>query len=277
MNAILLIVFFYIGLIISKYLFLIVIRQSDNRYYIKNNRQLSYFLILPYLLFKKIIKKIDNKESKFDWYCILAELLGGFSFSLLCLSVYRIFSDANFGVPELLLFLIITLFFYTTLLYLSLYDIVTFSIPEGFVRSILFLIIVINLVVGFIRFGALRVAGSQILENIHLGYLDNLAAGLIAGFIIFLIIKLSKNKGMGSGDIDIMLILGFILGWPSILVSFFLTLIIGSIVSVLYAIKVRKFHGLLVPFVPFLFLGFVIALGFAKDLVYYIFSVNSLF
>lgn len=276
MNPIILIFSFYVGLLVSKYLFLIVIRQNDTQYYIKNNKQIAFFLLLPYLLFTKIIKNKDVKNRKFDWYSILTELLGGFSFALFCLSLYKIYTEVVFTAPEIILHLAIFLFFYISLLYLSVYDIVTFSIPEQFVRSILFLIVLINLIIGLIRFLYFRFSGSQVLEAIHVGYLDNLAAGIIAGLLIYLIIKLSKNKGMGTGDIDIMVILGLILGWPAILSSFFLTLIIGSIIAIIYATKAKKFHNLLVPFVPFLFLGFVIALGFGRDLVYYIFSINTI-
>ena len=75
-------------------------------------------------------------------------------------------------------------------------------------------------------------------------------AGLIVG---------TRGKGMGWGDVKLVLGLGLVLGFPLILVNVFLAFVIGAVVGIGLIMTKRKALGQVLPFGPFLILGAVIA------------------
>jgi len=94
--------------------------------------------------------------------------------------------------------------------------------------------------------------------------LQSLAYTIVSALVItlffYLLVKLTKGKGMGEGDIKLGLIIGLFNGFPYNFIAIFLGFLYGSIYS-LTAVALRKKtlkdH---VPFGPFLLLGSVTAL-----------------
>src|SRR5690606_20211209 len=70
----------------------------------------------------------------------------------------------------------------------------------------------------------------------------------------------TKGRGMGMGDVKLVVPLSLLLGWPSAIVGLFLSFILGGLVGmVLLALGKKKF-GQVVPFGPFLIMGTFISL-----------------
>ncbi|MCX6816488.1 MAG: prepilin peptidase [Candidatus Beckwithbacteria bacterium] len=85
-----------------------------------------------------------------------------------------------------------------------------------------------------------------------------LLVGLLSAGFIWLIRLVSKGK-MGDGDILLALLLGLVLGWPRIVVAYFLAFLTGATVgTILILIKKKKFKDR-IAFGPFLLLGMIIA------------------
>lgn len=137
------------------------------------------------------------------------------------------------------------------LVLIFIYDLKHLEIPEVF--SWLFLALAI-------------LAG--LLTNIY--SIDSfLLGGLVGGGILGILVGISDERWMGSGDIKIGLGFGFLLGYPGALLFLFLSFIIGAVFGVV-AILVKK--GKLksqIPFAPFLIVSAIITLLFGQRLIDY--------
>jgi leader peptidase (prepilin peptidase)/N-methyltransferase len=83
-------------------------------------------------------------------------------------------------------------------------------------------------------------------------WIINAAIGGVIGFVLLLIPALLYRGGMGWGDVKLALLIGLVLGFPLVILSIFLAVIIGGLVAgilLLLKIKGRKDA---IPFGPFL-------------------------
>lgn len=164
-------------------------------------------------------------------------------------------------------------FVFVTLLYLSVFDIIHLAIPENFLKATLLIVVIANLLFGAYKLLIVRIEGVEAFPFVSMGTIGSIVAGLILGGVIFLINRLSNKKAIGEGDIYIMMMIGFTLGFAMSLVSFFLTCILGSVVGLAYAASIKKFKGILVPFVPLILMGFVFTLFVGMEL-YSLFTLS---
>jgi len=95
----------------------------------------------------------------------------------------------------------------------------------------------------------------------------NLYGALALGGFFGLLVLVSKEKWMGTGDIGLGAVIGLIAGWPLVLVAAFLAFSIGSIVGISFMIgKAKKFKDKL-PFAPFLILGLWLTLFWGQGIM----------
>lgn len=271
------VLFFYLGTVLSKYFYISINRYDFYSIFSNDFSKLSKKYILNPLLNYSFLKtQISSQNLKKDKYPLLiklslaCEILGGFVLGFLSLSIINSFNVfSNFA---LLIYIAITVSFTAALLYLAVYDIITFSIPDRLIKILALSALGINLIVGLIKFLSENI-GSPLLVNLPFGNIGNLFSGVLFALLIWLVVKISKEKAMGEGDVYLVLIIGLILGWPQTLVSYFATLILGSVISLIISKYIGKFKGVIIPFVPFLLLGFVIALSFGSQIHSYIFRL----
>lgn len=89
---------------------------------------------------------------------------------------------------------------------------------------------------------------------------------LIAAVCIFLVLYLFANFGlMGGGDVKLMTISTFLLGWVNVVIAFFLACIIGSVIHVI-RMKVSK-AGHVLAMGPYLCLALWICAFWGKALI----------
>ena len=81
---------------------------------------------------------------------------------------------------------------------------------------------------------------------------QNWFSALVAGSFFAFLVLISKEKWMGRGDIYIAILMGFLLGWPNILLALFASFLFGAIISIGLIIFRRKTLKSQVPFGPFL-------------------------
>ncbi len=102
--------------------------------------------------------------------------------------------------------------------------------------------------------------------GLSFGLLDSVL-GLLAAGGVFLIIVLVSRGGMGGGDVTLIGALGFVLGLRYILLTIFLSFILGAVISVFLLaakIKTRKDP---IPFGPFIVTGFFITILWGQDII----------
>lgn len=96
-----------------------------------------------------------------------------------------------------------------------------------------------------------------------------LVAGLGAALFFFLLIWISKGKWIGGGDVKLGFLAGLIVGWPKILFVFFLTYLIGSVVSLGLIAAKKKTWKSQIPFGPFMATAILIVLFFSDQIQFW--------
>ncbi|MBU0650022.1 prepilin peptidase [Patescibacteria group bacterium] len=102
-------------------------------------------------------------------------------------------------------------------------------------------------------------------ELTSFGY--NIGTGLVIALFFYLLVVLTKGRGMGGGDVKLGLLLGLVNGFPDGFVAVFLAFIIGSVVSLGLMAFSKKGLKDVVPFGPFLILGSVLSLLYGDWIV----------
>lgn len=123
------------------------------------------------------------------------------------------------------------------------------------------------------------VAAGTILSVLRvLGDLSFLRAATITGFIsalfFFLIVLVTKFRGMGLGDVKLAFLMGIFLGWPRALVAFWAAFILGGIAAVAFLLLHRKKFSETIAFGPYLVLGTVFSALWTNQILL-ILSVTS--
>ena len=196
----------------------------------KCNHELKAYELIPVLSFIFLGGKCKNCKSKISFFYPVFELLTGLGFA------------ASYMVFGLSLDCLYSIVFISMLIIIVISDYQTMLIPDS-------VLIFGSLLLIFIKFFMTGI------ESIGISLLHALAA-----FIFMLLIKLLgdfmfKKESMGGGDIKLLAVFGFVLGFPLSIISIFLSAIIGLPVS-LILLKAKK--GTEIPFGPFLSIAAII-------------------
>ena len=143
----------------------------------------------------------------------------------------------------------ITLYaFFALLLWLSVIDAKTQEIPPVFPISILVL-------------GVLAIWTMP-----EVSILDRILGFFTISLPMYLIV-LAVPGGFGGGDIKLMAAAGFFLGWKTILVSFFIALLLGGGYGIILLVTKKKGRKDHFAFGPFLCIGMVLGYYFGNALI----------
>jgi prepilin signal peptidase PulO-like enzyme (type II secretory pathway) len=97
--------------------------------------------------------------------------------------------------------------------------------------------------------------------------LVKIIAALGAGAFFALLIAVTRGKGMGMGDLKLVIPLGLLFGWPDIVLVLMAAFVIGAIVGVIAVARgANSMRGTL-PFGPFLALGAVTAFFWGAPII----------
>ena len=94
----------------------------------------------------------------------------------------------------------------------------------------------------------------------HIGLpLQQILSALVAAGFLLILNLITKGKGMGMGDVKLAIFMGLFLGYPKIIVAFYVAFIIGAIYGLALMIFKKADKKSQVPFGPFMILGFFMA------------------
>ena len=114
-----------------------------------------------------------------------------------------------------------------------------------------------------------------IFERFFIPYqtLPNHLIGLAVGFVIPALVLLLSKGGMGGGDIKLFAVLGFVMGWKLIILTFFLSSLIGMIAGLIGMLfgKVKK--SVPIPFGPSIAVAALIVYFAGEELLNWYFSL----
>lgn len=91
--------------------------------------------------------------------------------------------------------------------------------------------------------------------------------GAVTGFVLLLVIALVSKGGMGFGDVKLYALLGFVLGFKLVLMSFFLSTLYGAVIgglALLFRIVKRRQP---IPFGPFIAAGTLSAYYWGSEII----------
>ena len=201
---------------------------------------LAWYDLIPMLSFLSLRGKCRYCGGDISPQYPIIEILNG---------IFYIFTFYYFGFTLEALFysLIINI-----LLVITVIDFNEQIIPDGLVLSI-FIITVAY------RFTAYFLFETPI-------YLWNSLLSLLSGGLLFFIIAVASNGGMGGGDIKLIAVLGFIQGLKKTLLNILLSFLIGAFVSIILLLLKKKGRKDAIAFGPFINIAFIITLFFG-DLI----------
>ena len=78
------------------------------------------------------------------------------------------------------------------------------------------------------------------------------------GFLLLLHL-ITKGKGMGMGDVKYALFMGLWLGFPKIIVAFYVAFVVGALFGIGSMLRGKMSRKSVMPFGPFLILGTIVA------------------
>lgn len=96
---------------------------------------------------------------------------------------------------------------------------------------------------------------------------ENVTAGAGAALFFFLLWRITRGRGMGIGDIKLAFLLGFLLGYPAIIVALYAAFLTGAIVGVILILGRRAGLKSKIAFGPFLIVGTLIALLWGERII----------
>jgi leader peptidase (prepilin peptidase)/N-methyltransferase len=106
----------------------------------------------------------------------------------------------------------------------------------------------------------------------HIGALGSSVSGLIVGAGLFWLIRLAgsrvfKKEAMGLGDVKLMGYFGAFLGWKCVLLTTFLSALIGSVTGISLLLAGKAHLGSRLPFGPFLCIGALLAFLYGEQII----------
>lgn len=235
------IVIFLFGIVIGSFLNVCIYRipNKENIVNVRSHcmncgHKLQWYELVPLLSYLFLRGRCRICKSKISVQYPLIEAGNGILYVLIF-----IFNGVN---VDSLLYCLLT----SALIVLSMIDFRTYEIPIG--------INVFILALGLIA----------TVMDYH-----NLVSHIIGFFVVsvflYLIILITKGRGIGGGDMKLMAVCGLLLGWKLIILAFILGCVIGSIIHIT-RMKITKCDHVL-AMGPYLSIGIVIAMLFGDTII----------
>ncbi len=241
--------------------------------------RLKWYELIP--LFSFVIQKgrCRNCRQKLSWQYPIVELLTGLLFVLIFRRLFFIYNPFHLvllGESLFSFYLITVLWLIIAAIYLtiSIIDLKHQIIPDGL--NIFLFLIVLGLIAGGFQnsfLGPYKLLFGP--QNINI-WINHLIAGLAALLFFVLIFFLWQGKGMGLGDLKLVAVSGFLLGWPDISLALILAFFSGALVSIFLMLYKKKTFKDSVPFGPFLTLGVFLVFFFGEIILRFYFNLLEL-
>jgi leader peptidase (prepilin peptidase)/N-methyltransferase len=257
MNGIFQAIAFLYGLCFGSFMNVCIYRLPESKSLIKPGsmcpqcgRAIAFYDNIPVISFLLLRGRCRHCGTPITWRYPLVELLGG-------LAALAAVTKFGLSLPALVYFIFIAVLIVVTFI-----DIDHRIIPDVITLPG----IVLALAASFLL---PRVGFTDALLGIALG-----GGSLLAVAAIYRLI--TKNEGMGMGDVKLLAMIGALIGWKGVIFTIFIGSLTGSLVGfVLVLAQKRKDLKLAVPFGPFLSLGAAFYIFAGPELTFWYFHLMS--
>lgn len=214
----------------------------------KCNKQIKWYDLLPIVSYLLLGGKCRYCKDRIPFRLFLVEVFTGFIFA----ASFYYFTLTTVSYFEIVVLLLIIF----GLLAVFLIDYFFGLIPDVLVLYLLLLSFV------YIAFFDL--------ERIFSSFLTGLGI-----FLFFLtVFFVTRQKGIGFGDVKFSFVIGLLLGFPEALLSLYISFIVGGVIAgALLLTGKKKLGGDTLPFGPFLVLGVFVMLFFSQQIVQIVYDL----
>ncbi len=229
-------------------------KKPVGRSFCPNCKHILFFLdLIPLFSFLFLKGKCRYCKKKISWQYPLLELLTAIIF----VAIFSFISPSFF----LEFILLINLFFcFSLLLVIFIYDLKHYIIPNKIIYSAI-VSAFFHIVIKFF------------IENNSQIFINHIITAFLVFLFFFSIYFLTKEKGIGFGDVKYAFFLGLFLGFPNSLVALFFSFTAGAILGViLIGLKIKKRKDM-IPFGPFLVLGTFIGFFLSEIIISWYFNL----
>ncbi len=117
--------------------------------------------------------------------------------------------------------------------------------------------------------------GLFIIERFFIPYqsIPDHLLGMVIGFLIPFLVAVISKGGMGGGDVKLFAVLGFVLGWELVILTFFLASLVGMIAALIGMLLGKVKRGVPFPFGPSIALAALITYFKGEQILNWYFSL----
>lgn len=114
-----------------------------------------------------------------------------------------------------------------------------------------------------VAIGAIGAIGIHLGEGNPMNFFSSIGPFVLPAMgtaLFFLtLVVITRGRGMGTGDVTLGALVGFLLGWPRVLLGVWIGFVSGAVIAVALLIVGRKRLEHTIPFGPFLVVGTIVA------------------
>lgn len=236
---------FIFGTIIGSFLNVVICRHGTGRglggrsICAVTGKTLRWYELVPILSFLVQGGRSRYSKSKISWQYPLVEFFTGLVFVLIFHKFLPLMHNCGIFIASLLYYFAI----FSFLILIFVYDLRHKIIPDAFLYPLM----------------ALAFSGLLFLPLSVGPTVAGILAGPVIALPLLIIFLLTRGRGMGFGDVLLMIPLGWLLGISAGFAGLLLAFWIGAVIGIaLLAGKYKKMKSE-IPFGPFLILGFALA------------------
>ncbi|MGP0586317.1 prepilin peptidase [Paenibacillus timonensis] len=116
-------------------------------------------------------------------------------------------------------------------------------------------------------FGAVLLVAAPLAGGVPLW--SQVLGALGGGGLLLLIALLTSGKGMGMGDVKLLTVFGWVVGFPGVLLALFLASAAGAAAGLLQLARGRRTRGQTLAFGPFLAIGTLVVYMYGKEIIHW--------
>lgn len=229
---------FILGAVVGSFLNVVILRTWEGAEIVLTpshcrvcKRSLQWYELIPIISFFVLRARCRTCHASISIQYPLVEIATG----ILFLAVVEKFGYLFFPVPYVILYFV----FVSLLVILFVFDFKYLLIPDKFLYS--------------------TIAASACIALLgDKPFINYLLTAAIVSAAFAVMVYISKERAMGSGDIFLAVILGFSIGWPEIIPALIIAFFLGSIIGVALIVWGKKTLKTHIPFGPFLISALIV-------------------
>lgn len=172
---------------------------------------------------------------------------------LLGILTFKTFSYSTLDILTILKYLLIVILF-LVLAFLAYYDFKKLEVHNTVSFVLMITLVILNASLFLIYGSDIEI---ELLNNWRYIPYQNIIGTLTLGSIFQLLVLITKEKGLGQGDVRIAIITGMLIGFNNLLYWGYITVFTALIYGFFLSYKKKRFKNLKIPLVPFMVVGIV--------------------